>query len=141
MAVRVIGEKAINAVAETLVVGADEINPYSKNLMTWFKEREREEITDLLAEKVPCAPVLTDDELVNDPNVRKREMIVERRHPLGFMYRTVATGINFSETPTTIDLLPPALGADTVEVLQRLGYDDEEIERFIREGIVSAVGA
>ncbi|MCW3979455.1 MAG: CoA transferase [Candidatus Bathyarchaeota archaeon] len=138
VAVRVIGERAINAVAEAIGIEADEINPSSEAFVNWFKERDRGEIADLLADKVPCAPVLTDEELVDDPNVRERGMIVEMRHPLGFTYRTIATGVKFSETPATIDVLPPELGGDTVEVLRQIGYGDEEIEQLIEEGVARA---
>jgi crotonobetainyl-CoA:carnitine CoA-transferase CaiB-like acyl-CoA transferase len=134
--IRVIGEKAVNAVAETICVEAKDVSPSSEALKSWFKERSREEITGLLAEKIPCSPVLTDEELVEDPNVRDRRMIVEKEHPLGFKYRTVATGVRFSETPTRMDLPPPGLGADTVVVLLSLGYSKEEIEGLIDEGAV-----
>jgi CoA:oxalate CoA-transferase len=138
VAVRLIGERAINAVAEVIGVEAAEIDPSSETLRDWFRQRERGEIADLLSERVPCAPVLTDEELVDDPNVRARGMIVERGHPLGFTYRTIATGIKFSETPVSIDLLPPELGGDTIEVLRLVGYGEEEIEQMIGEGVAHA---
>ena len=139
VAVRVVGEKAVNAVAETIGIQPNEVHPSSETLRKWLKERRRSEVTDILSEKVPCAPVLTDEELIDDPNVEARGMIVERRHPLGFTYRTVATGVKFSETPVSIDALPPTLGADTVEVLRGLGYGDDETQRLIDEGAAGAV--
>jgi len=134
VAIRVIGEKAVNAVAETLGIDPGEVTPGSEALKGWLRERSREEITAALAEKIPCSPVLTDEELVEDPNVLDREMIVEKTHPLGFKYRTVATGVRFSETPVILDLPPPGLGADTLEVLQGLGYSEGEAQGLIDEG-------
>jgi len=43
--------------------------------------------------------------LKSETGVEARGMIVERQHPLGFMYRTVATGVKFSETPAPCSLM------------------------------------
>ena len=133
--IRIVGEKAVMSVAGVLGVEPSEVNPNSPSLIKWFKDRTRSEISDLLSDKVPCAPVLTDTELIDDPNVREREMIVELPHPKGFTYRSIATGIKFSETPVAIEKMPPLLGEDSVEVLKSLGYSETEITQLIDEGV------
>jgi len=138
--VRAVGEKDLNVLAETIGIEVNNLKPSSENLIKWFKERTKAKILELLAEKIPCAPVLTDVELVEDPNVREREMIVEKHHPMGFTYRSVATGIKFSETPISVDLLPPDLGGDTTEVLHQLGYDDGDIAKLVDEKVVIRSG-
>jgi CoA:oxalate CoA-transferase len=138
VAIRVVGEKTVNAVAEAMGIDPSMVTPTSEPLRNWLKGRTRSEAARLLSEKVPLAPVLTDMELIADPNVEARGMIVEKRHPLGFTYRTVATGVKLSETPVSIDSLPPTLGADTAEVLRGVGYSDDEIRRLIDEGAAAA---
>ena len=137
---RAIREKGVGLLAETIGVDADKLEPSSENLVEWLKVRTRAEILELLAEKIPCASVLTEEEVINDPNVKEQEMIVEKPHPLGFTYRAVATGIKFSETPVSVELLPPLLGENTKEVLRRLGYDNGEIARLVEEKVTATAG-
>lgn len=135
IAIRVVGEDAVNAVATVIGVDSSLVTPNSDLLQGWFKARTRDEISKLLSNKVPCAPVLTDRELLTDENVISREMIIEEPHPGGFAYRSVATGIKFSETPVSLKIMPPSLGADSVGVLKMLGYSDLEISQLIKDKI------
>ena len=133
--IRVVGDKAVEAVAETLNIEPADVTPDSEHIKHWFKERTRSQISEVLSDKVPCAPVLTDLELINDPNVKAREMIQEIPHPDGFTYHAIATGIKFTETPVAINVLPPRLGEDSAEVLASLGYRSDEIAQLIGEGV------
>jgi crotonobetainyl-CoA:carnitine CoA-transferase CaiB-like acyl-CoA transferase len=101
--------------------------------LNWFKNKTKKQVSKLLSERIPCAPVQTEREMVNDPNVKARNMIVEMPHPKGFTYRAVATGIKFSETPVEVSMLPPSIGQHTVDVLRSIGYSESEIMQLIEE--------
>ncbi len=133
--VRAAAEKDLKILTDIVGVEPDELQRSPTKLTEWFKMRTRDEISQLLSEKIPCSPVRTDDEVISDPNVRERGAIVEKPHPLGFTYRSVATGIQFSETPVSIETLPPLLGQHTKEILKLIGYTDDEGAQLIREKI------
>jgi len=76
----------------------------------------------LEAAGVPCGPVNTIDQVFDEPQAKHRGLEVEQtRADLDGSVRTVASPIRMSRTPVRYDLPPPALGADTDEVLGALG--------------------
>jgi crotonobetainyl-CoA:carnitine CoA-transferase CaiB-like acyl-CoA transferase len=71
---------------------------------------------------VPCGPVNTIDQVFEEPQAVHRGLEVDLvRDDLSAPTRTVASPIRLSETPVRYDRAPPALGADTEEVLAGLG--------------------
>jgi len=74
-----------------------------------------------------CAPVATYEELVNDPQVRANEYIVEVDHPTQGRIPVIGAPWRFSETPAEIAPAAPELGQHTEEILQDLGYSWEQI--------------
>ncbi|HEV7226997.1 CaiB/BaiF CoA-transferase family protein [Brevundimonas sp.] len=67
---------------------------------------------------VPCGPVNTVDQVFAEPQALHRGLEVEQtRADLSAPVRTVASPIRLSKTPVRYDRPPPALGADTEEVL------------------------
>ncbi|MDY6865376.1 MAG: CaiB/BaiF CoA-transferase family protein [Halobacteriota archaeon] len=79
---------------------------------------------------VPCSPVNTPDEVLEDPQVLHRGMVVEIDGPTGKMRLAPFPG-KFSDSPVqTIRSPPPAVGEDTREVLLEFGYSEEDIEKF-----------
>ncbi len=75
----------------------------------------------LEAAGVPYGPVNTVDQVFAEPQAVHRGLEIEQTRPdLSAPVRTVASPIRLSKTPVAYDRPPPALGADTDEVLGEL---------------------
>jgi CoA:oxalate CoA-transferase len=101
-------------------------------------EKTREEWLDLLREaQVPCAPILSIDEVFEDPQVKNDEMRVETDHP--HCGKLPVTGDPIKQTPKPDGgFVPsPLLGQHTDEVLTDLaGLSPEQIEQLRAKKIV-----
>lgn len=91
----------------------------------------------LLPAGIPMGAINTIDRVVEHPQVEARGMLVEHEHPVAGTVRMVGVPVRLSETPGAIRTPAPLLGQHTDEVLSdRLGLDDEEIERLRRAGAI-----
>jgi formyl-CoA transferase len=88
----------------------------------WTVGRTKFEAMALLNEHdIPCGPILSMEELANEPSLRATGTIVEVDHPTRGKYLTVGNPIKLSDSPTTVTR-SPLLGEHTEEVLAELGY-------------------
>ncbi len=76
---------------------------------------------------VPCAPVLTRNELIEHPQILAGEMIVEHDHPHAGRLRQTRTAARFSGTTPEYRHGAPLLGEHTEEVLAEAGLDAADI--------------
>ena len=95
-------------------------------------------IAALDAADVPCAPVQRIDEVVADPQVRARGMIVEQDHPVLGRVQLPNLPFRFSESDTSPRGTAPMLGQHNREVAEGLGYSAMEIDEMIRDGVLYA---
>ena len=85
---------------------------------------------------IPCGPINTLDKVLVDPQVIARNLIIEMDHKKAGKVKTLAFPVKLSKTPANIQLAPALLGEHTTEILNNLGYKDEEITQLEKEGVI-----
>ncbi|MFN9122885.1 MAG: CoA transferase, partial [bacterium] len=97
------------------------------------------EFLALLSElAVPCAPIMSTEDLFNHEHVKGREMMVELGHPQRGKWYNVGMPIKLSASPAKIER-SPTLGEHTDEVLTAvLGYDAQKVDALKTAGAFTA---
>ncbi len=92
----------------------------------------------LQAHRIPCAPVNSLSQALNDPQVVHRNMVVPLQHPNGNATRGPGNPIKLSRTNEESFSPAPLVGQHTDDVLGGLlGYDVDEIQRLRSSGAVA----
>ena len=100
----------------------------------WTSERTKHDAMKVLAAAgVPCGACLDTGEVLSDPHLRARDMIVEVEHPGRGSYLTVGNPVKLSASPTKITPAP-LLGEHRREILAELGYTEGDIASLEADG-------
>jgi crotonobetainyl-CoA:carnitine CoA-transferase CaiB-like acyl-CoA transferase len=83
---------------------------------------------------VPAGPVLTIGEMLEHPQVRARNMVVETRNLAAGPTRAIGCPIKLSATPTSVLRPAPVYGQHTEEVLREFGYSTDEVSAILAAG-------
>jgi len=86
---------------------------------------------------IPCAPVMAVEQLVHDPHLQARGMLLRLAHPK--VGEVLVPGVPFklSASPGTVRTLGPELGQHTDEVLRGLlRLSDAEVEQLRAEQVI-----
>jgi crotonobetainyl-CoA:carnitine CoA-transferase CaiB-like acyl-CoA transferase len=85
---------------------------------------------------IPCGPVNTYTQMFNDPQVRHREMVLERDDGDQGPVRLLRTPLRMTRGEVTVRRLAPHLGEHSREVLGEFGFKPEEIDRLASLGVI-----
>jgi formyl-CoA transferase len=103
----------------------------------WTRQRSKHEVMRILgAAGVPCGACQDTGEVLADPHLKAREMIVDVDYPTRGTYQTVGCPVKLSASPVEVSR-PPLLGEHTEALLQSLcGVDPAEVKRLRDDGVV-----
>ena len=77
---------------------------------------------------VPCGPINSIDQVLNDPQVQAREMVIQVEHPSEGVVSMVASPLKIPTAPPVVRMPPPMLGEHTDQILHELlGFDQNTI--------------
>ena len=82
--------------------------------------------------EIPCGPINTYEEVMSDPQIQARQMVVDTDHPTLGRVRTLGTPLKMSDTPLVTGRPAPLLGEHTEQVLQEAGFTPDEIAALYR---------
>ncbi len=90
----------------------------------------------LRANEVPCAPVLTREEVLHNAQVVANQIIVESTHPHAGAMRQPRPAARFERTPAALRRFAPMLGEHTDEVLAETGVAPDELRSLRAAGVI-----
>ncbi|MDE1166139.1 MAG: CoA transferase [Pseudomonas sp.] len=103
----------------------------------WVAANPVARILSLLDEiDVPSAKVQRIDEVLADPQIKARGMVVEQEHPRYGTLRMPNLPFRFSDCDTTIHQVAPDLGEHNAQVAAALGFSAEEIAQMQADGVL-----
>ena len=81
-------------------------------------------LKDIHAAGLPAGAIRTVDEVLEAPELKARDMVIEVEHSTIGRERIIGSPLKLSATPVTVRSAPPTLGEQTVSVLtESLGWD------------------
>lgn len=106
-------------------------------ISAWTRQRTKVEVMKILGDAgVPCGATQDTGEVLADPHLMARDMIVDVDYPGRGTYKTVGNPLKLSASPTTITR-PPLLGEHSAEILGELaGVSAADAAKLKAKGVV-----
>ena len=113
------------------------LNEVFEAIEQWTMTKTKYEVMEICNPlDIPVGPILSMQELSEEPSLRDTGTIVEVDHPTRGKYLTVGNPVKLSDSPSEVSR-SPLLGEHTSEILQAvLGYSAEEISELREAGAV-----
>ena len=102
----------------------------------WTSRHDKWTVLDRLnAANIPCGPILSTKELVEDESLREEGIVVTVGHPERGEFTTVGSPLQLSDSPVDVTT-PPLLGEHNQEIYGLLGVSAEELAELKTNGVI-----
>ncbi|NJP89993.1 formyl-CoA transferase [Nonomuraea sp. FMUSA5-5] len=102
----------------------------------WTIQHDKWAVLDRLnAENIPCGPILSTKELVEDESLREEGIVVKVEHPTRGEFVTVGSPLQLSDSPVEVRT-PPLLGEHNQEIYGELGVSADELAELKTNGVI-----
>ncbi|MGW0522731.1 formyl-CoA transferase [Crossiella sp. NPDC003009] len=103
----------------------------------WTVNHTKREVLALLnAKNVPCGPILSTKELIEDESLVANEMVVTVEHPERGAFKTVGMPLKLSDSPAKVER-SPLLGEHNEDVyVKELGVSVPELAQLKANGVI-----
>ncbi len=102
----------------------------------WTKNHTKFEVLEKLNSiDVPCGPILSTQDLIDDPSLNASGMIATVEHPERGAFKTVGCPLVLSDTPVSI-VASPSLGQHSEEILREIGHDGASVQELQTAGVL-----
>ncbi|MGI8308914.1 CaiB/BaiF CoA transferase family protein [Saccharopolyspora hattusasensis] len=106
-------------------------------LQKWFEDKTKTELEEIVGDAVPLSAIKNIGEVVEDPQIAARDMIVDVEYPEFGQLRMFGSPIKLAGTPTQPRGLAPKVGEHAGTVLRALAdLDDERIAELREKGVI-----
>jgi formyl-CoA transferase len=86
---------------------------------------------------VPCGPINSIDQLMDDPQISAREMVIDVPHPSAGSVRMVASPLKIPTSPVKVRYPPPLLGEHTEQILcELLDFNRKAVEELKKAQVI-----
>jgi crotonobetainyl-CoA:carnitine CoA-transferase CaiB-like acyl-CoA transferase len=94
-------------------------------------------VSKMEEKSIPCAPVQSLEDLMEDPHLKEVDFFFETEHPSEGPLQQIRQPVKINSKNPDTHSPAPRLGEHTVEVLEKLGYPKKDIQNLVDGQVVS----